>query len=211
MSVCRSHQRHTQAQPVTSSRRNSPTVQIEKTKYKRAEESQQQPQNTPNREEGLSEITRKHLAQIISSMIPANHSIINEGTTTTEKGDITKEPQDNKEAEKQVVVNNFYIPNGEGGWKRLETGEILPVSPVIPEEKAGVNYKTTSNSGNNSTGETREDPRISYKQDTKFQDLMAPPQMYNFNNPPPNPPTSNNETTTMLECMRQLQLRCNSM
>ena len=153
-SVCRSYQRHTQAQPVTSSRRNSPTVQIEKTKYKRAEESQQQPQNTPNREEGLSDITRKHLTQIISSMILTNHSTLNEGTTTTEKGDIMKEPQDNRETEKQVVVNNFYIPNGEGGWKRLESGEIPPVSPAISDEKAGINYKTASNSGNNSIGET---------------------------------------------------------
>ena len=133
-SVCRSYQRHIQAQPVTSSRRNSPAAQIEKIKYNKTEESQQQCQNTPNKEEGLSEITRKHLEQIISSMIPTN-STLNEGTTTTDKGDTTKDPQDNKEAEKQVVVNNFYIPNGEGGWKRLETGEILPVSPAISEEK----------------------------------------------------------------------------
>ena len=80
-------------------------------------------------------------------MIPTN-STLNEGTTTTYKGDTTKEPQDNREAEKQVVVNNFYIPNGEGGWKRLETGEIPPVSPAILGEKADINYKTTSNSGN---------------------------------------------------------------
>ena len=207
-SVCRSYQRYTQAQPVTSSRRNSAVMQTEKTKYNRTEETQQQPQNTPNKEEGLSDITRKHLAQIISSMIPTSYSTLNEGTDMTVKGDNTREPQENRETEKQVVVNNFYIPNGEGGWKRLETGEIPPVSPAITEGKNGTNYKAgiTSNSGNNSTRETREDPRISYKQDTKFQDLMAPPQAYNFNQPPPHPPTPNTETTTMLECMRQLQL-----
>ena len=205
-SVCRSYQRHMQAQPVTSSRRSSPAAPIEKNKYNRTEESQQQHQNISSKEEGLSEITRKHLEQIISSMIPTNHSTLSEGTTTTDKGDTTKGPQDNKETEKNVVVNNFYIPNGEGGWKRLETGEIPPVSPVISEEKARINYKTTSNSGNNNTSVIREDPHIRYKQDTKLQDLMAPPQTYNFNHPPPNPPAPNNETTTMLECMRQLQL-----
>ena len=135
-SVCRSYQRHIQAQLVTSSRRSSPAAPIGKNKYNRTEESQQQCQNISSKEEGLSEITRKHLEQIISSMIPTNHSTLNEGTTTTDKGDITKEPQDIKETEKKVVVNNFYIPNGEGGWKRLETGEILPVSPVISGGKS---------------------------------------------------------------------------
>ena len=207
-SVCRSYQRYTQNQPVTSSRRNSPTVQTGKTKYNGAEYEQQQPRNTPNKEEGLSEITRKHLAQIINSMIPGSYSTLNEGADTTEKGDSMKETQAGKEVEKQVVVNNFYIPNGQGGWKRLETGEIPPVSPAMTEAKAGVNYKAMamSNMGPNSLGEAREDPRINYKQDTKSQDLMAPPQNYNFNQPPPQPPTLNNETTTMLECMRQLQL-----
>ena len=207
-SVCRSYQRHTQAQPVTSSRRNSAVAQMEKTKYNDTEHEQQQPKNTPAKEEGLSEITRKHLAQIINSMMPTSYSTLNEGTDMTEKENSMKEPQANKEIEKQVVVNNFYVPNGEGGWKRLETGEIPPVSPVITEAKTGVNYKAvvTSNTGPNSSGETWEDPHINYKQDTKIQDLMAPPQTYNFNQPPPQPPTLNNETTTMLECMRQLQL-----
>ena len=50
-SVCRSYQRHTQAQPVTSSRRNSPAVQTEKTKYNKTEEGQQQLQSTPDKEE----------------------------------------------------------------------------------------------------------------------------------------------------------------
>ena len=105
------------------------------------EYEQQQPRNTPNKEEGLSEITRKHLAQIINSMIPGSYSTLNEGADTTEKGDSMKEMQVSKEVEKQVVVNNFYIPNGQGGWKRLETGEIPPVSPAMTEAKAGVNYK----------------------------------------------------------------------
>ena len=203
--VCRSYQRYAQSQPVTSSRRNSPVVQVEKNKNKGPEVTQHHLQNTPNKEEELSEITRKHLAQIISSMIPMN-STLNEDVTTVNKGDTTKEHQINKETEKQSVINNFYIPDGEGGWKRLATGEIPPVSPVAPEEKAGTNYKVASNNQNSSTGETQEDPRISYKQDMKFQDLMAPPQTYNYNQPPPNTFTPNNETTTMLECMRQLQL-----
>ena len=207
-SVCRSYQRYTQNQPVTSSRRNSPATQTGKTKYNGVENEQQVPRNTPEKENGLSEITRKHLAQIISSMIPGSYSTWNEGTDMTEKGDSMKETQTNKEVEKQVVVNNFYIPNGQGGWKRLETGEIPPVSPAITDTKTGMNYKAmiVGNSGTNSSGEAREDPRINYKQDTKSQELMAPPQSYNLNQPPPQPPTANNETTTMLECMRQLQL-----
>ena len=55
-------------------------------------------------------------------------------------------------------------------------------------------------------GQAQEDPSINYKQDTKSQDLMAPPQNYNFNHPPPQTTTPRDETTTMLECMRQLQL-----
>ena len=85
-SVCRSYQRYTQNQPVTSSRRNSPAVQTGKTKYNSVENEQQALGNTPDKENGLSEITKKHLAQIISSMIPGSYSTWNEGTDTTEKG-----------------------------------------------------------------------------------------------------------------------------
>ena len=209
-SVCRSHQRYTQNQPVTSSRRNSPAIQTGKAKYNSIENEQQAPKSTPIKDDGigLSDITKRHLAQIISSMIPGSYSTWNEGADTTRREDSTKEGQVNKEVEKQVVVNNFYIPNGQGGWKRLETGEIPPVSPVMTDEKTGANYKpmTVGNSGTDSSREAREDPCINYKQDVKSQELMAPPQGYNFNQPPPQPPTTNNETATMLECMRQLQL-----
>ena len=207
-SVCRSYQRYTQNQPITSSRRNSPAAQAEKTKYNGIDKEQQQSKKTPNKEEGLSEITRKHLAQIINSMIPGSYSTLNEGADATDKGNSMKEPHINTEVEKQVVVNNFYIPNGQGGWKQLETGEIPPVSPATTEAKTGVNYKSavTSNTGTNGVGQAREDPSINYKQDTKTQDLMAPPQNYNFNHPPPQTTTPSSETTTMLECMRQLQL-----
>ena len=207
-SVCRSYQRYTQNQPITSSRRNSPAAQVEKTKYDGIDKEQQQSKKTPNKEEGLSEITRKHLVQIINSMIPGSYSTLNEDTEATDKGNSMKESQTNTEVEKQVVVNNFYIPNGQGGWKQLETGEIPPVSPATTDAKTGVNYKsaTTSNTGNNGVGQAQEDPSINYKQDTKTQDLMAPPQNYNFNHPPPQTTTPRDETTTMLECMRQLQL-----
>ena len=207
-SVCRSYQRYTQNQPITSSRRNSPATQVEKTKYNGIDKEQQQSEKTPNKEEGLSEITRKHLVQIINSMIPGSYSTLNEDAEATDKGSSMKEPQINTEVEKQVVVNNFYIPNGQGGWKQLETGEIPPVSPATTDTKTGANYKSaaTSITGNNGMGQAREDPSINYKQDTKTQDLMAPPQNYNFNHPPPQTTTPSNETTTMLECMRQLQL-----
>ena len=185
---------------------------MDKTKHNGAEDRQPQTQNTPNGEEDLSEITRKHLVQIISTMIPSNSNMLNEGgltstTNTTSKEDNMGGSQNNRTEDKQVIVNNFYIPTGDGGWKRLETGEIPPVSAIIPEEKTGPDCRNpTTNSNNSILGEIRQNPQISYKEDTKVRDLMAPPQNYNFNQPPPQPHATNNETTAMLECMRQLQL-----
>ena len=85
-SVCRLYQRHTQAQPVTSSRRNSPATQTEKTKYNSTELRQLQPQSTTEKEEGLSDIVRKQLVQIVNSMIPAEYSTLNKDTIMTAKG-----------------------------------------------------------------------------------------------------------------------------
>ena len=155
-SVCRSYQRHIQSQPVTSSRRNSPVAHMDKTKHNRAEDRQPQTQNTLNREEVLSDITRKHLAQIISTMIPSNSNMLNEGSltttmNTTSKEDNMGEPQNNRTEDKQVIVNNFYIPNGDGGWKCLETGEIPPVFSTIPEEKAGPYCRNPPTTNSNST------------------------------------------------------------
>ena len=211
-SVCRSYQRHIQSQPVTSSRRNTPVVHRDKSKHDETEDRQPQAQNTWNEERGLSEITRKHLAQIISTMIPSNSNTLNEGgltstTNTTSRESNMEGSQNNKKEDKQVIVNNFYIPAGDGGWKRLETGEIPPVSTITPEEKTEPDCRNPTTKGNNSIlGEVRQNPQISYKEDTKVRDLMAPPQNYNFNQPPPQQHTTNNETTAMLECMRQLQL-----
>ena len=153
-SVCRSYQRYAQTQPVTSSRKNSPAAHIGNTRHHDAENEQQQPKNLLNKETSMSEIMRKHLAQIINTMIPGSHSTLNEGMDQSGKGDSIKEAQFNKEGEKQVVVNNFYVPDGQGGWKRLETGEIPPVPPPVTEIKE--NLKT------NNTGETREDPHKVY-------------------------------------------------
>ena len=68
-------------------------------------------------------------------MIPGSYSTLNEDTEATDKENGRKEPQNNTEVEKQVVVNNFYIPNGQGGWKQLETDEIPPVSPATTDTK----------------------------------------------------------------------------
>ena len=95
-------------------RRNSLAAQVEKNKHNGIDKEQQQPKKTPNKEEGLSEITRKHLVQIINSMIPGSYSTLNEDTEATDKGN-SMESEINTEVEKQVVVNNFYIPNGQGG------------------------------------------------------------------------------------------------
>ena len=146
-------------------------------------------------------------------MIPANSNTLNEDVltttiNTTSKEDNTGNTPNSKTEDKQVVINNFYIPNGEGGWNQLQTGKIPPVSSKITGEKTvpDCNKIPTTNNDDKHPQETRQDPQISYKKDIKVKDLMGAPQTYNFNQPPPQPHTTSNETTVMLECMRQLQL-----
>ena len=146
-------------------------------------------------------------------MIPSNSNTFNEESSTSNTNTTTKETamgklQNNRTEDKQVIVNNFYIPNGEGGWNQLQTGKIPPVSSIITGEKAIPDHKKVpmTNSDNSYPKETRQDPQISYKEDTKVQDLEGPLQTYNFNQPPPQLRATSNETTAMLECMRQLQL-----
>ena len=60
-------------------------------------------------------------------MIPSNSNTLNGGDVSTtintvlEEDNIREQPI-SKTEEKQVVINNFYIPSGDGGWKCLETG-----------------------------------------------------------------------------------------
>ena len=114
--VCRSYTR--QAQPVTSSRRNSPVQQPQLAQGKGNKRDNNQLQDTTDTEKSLSDITKKHLAQIISTMIPLTHSTLTEGrissndnTTQNEENVQETHKKAERNEDKQVIVNNFYIPN----------------------------------------------------------------------------------------------------
>ena len=74
--VCRSYPRQTQTQPVTSSRRNSPINKLQTPGDNGLKEKSNQTKDMSNKEESLLDITKKHLAQIISAMIPSTHSTL---------------------------------------------------------------------------------------------------------------------------------------
>ena len=226
-SVCRSYSRYTkqQQQPVTSSRRNSPMANTAPHRDRPVEDRQpteySQTPESYDIEEEMSGITRKHLAQLIKAMIPSAHSMTTEGGLTnsinTQRGEGEKNKPEETEG-KHVIVNNFYVPNEESGWKKVETGEIPPVN--ITKEgnvraQASYGEPTQRPDDIGDRCEVREGPRIAYKEETRQHNLMDPAKgnyTPNVNYPPPPiPPTAatqqkNNETTAMLECMRQLQL-----
>ena len=219
-SVCWSHQKHPPSQPVTSSRRNSPMVHAGVQKQQ-AEEVVSKQQETPQDENELSEITRKHLAQLISTMIPSTCTTMTEGKSVnndstqahnnTDKGLHKSVSDQNKQ---QTVVNNFYIPDGSTGWKLLETGEIQPMN--IAREESLTPQTQHSLATNNSLpraepliNTVKRDPPLNYKGELTDHNLMAPSQVhltYNPNQPPPQVQATNKDTTAMMECMRQLQL-----
>ena len=94
-------------------------------------------------------------------MIPANSNTLNEDVSTTTINTMSKEDNmgnapNSKTEDKQVVINNFYIPNGEGGWNQLQTGKIPPVSLKITGEKTvpDCNKIPTTNNGDKHPQET---------------------------------------------------------
>ena len=129
-----------------------------------------------------------------------------------------------KENEKQVIVNNYYIGDGEKGWKQLVGGEIPPnitgkgtqdISSEISPNKTPLedssrhsnmyHEEQNSNQGNRVEAKTIQEPMKYHSEEAEAQN-MAPPQRYNFNYPPPMRPTENQETSAMLDCIHQLQL-----
>ena len=83
----------------------------------------------PVRGREISEITHKHLEQVLNAMIPSStcsssdqteSAPVNSLVTQTSYKD-TEEPEARKslkEGEKQVIVNNYYTSDKETGWKR---------------------------------------------------------------------------------------------
>ena len=245
-SVCRSYANFIQALPMASSRRISP-AQVGRQQdwlQEPTEEAftgnivtQNQEENTDekDRRRELPEITQKHLERVINTMIPSSgynsfdtmdRAPVNSLVTDVGKRDTgeLKVQERAKENEKQVIVNNYYIGNGEKGWKQLVGGEIPPnisgkgtqdISSEIPPNKTPLEDSSSHSSicheeQNRVQGKRVESKTIKelmkYHSEEAETQNMASPQTYNFNYPPPARPTENQETSAMLDCIHQLQL-----
>ena len=143
-SVCRSYANFVRAHPMVSSRRTSPAQinrQPEQTQHPVEETNADDTKSYNVQETGnkrqISEIMRKHLEQVISTMIlsstcnaidtvdgdPANSLALQSSYKEMEEQKLKHTP---KIKEKRTIVNNYYISDKEGGWKPLREGEILP-------------------------------------------------------------------------------------
>ena len=136
-SVCRSYANFVRAHPMASSRRASPAhankqtdwtqpmAQVERTDTTR----QQKYDETINkgdliRRRDISEITRKHLERVISTMIPSSTCSTSDPTENVPTNSLAMQWGDKEE--KQVIINNYYIRDKEEGWKHIKQGEISP-------------------------------------------------------------------------------------
>ena len=137
-SVCRSYANFVRAHLMASSRRTSPahtnkqtewiqpTMEIERMeamRYQKCDETFGE--SEPARRRDISEITRKHLERVISAMIPSSTCSASDPTENAPMNSLATQLGD-KEPEKQVIVNNYYIKDKEEGWKQMKTGEISP-------------------------------------------------------------------------------------
>ena len=177
------------------------------------------------------DITRKHLEQVISAMIPSStgssvdpveSALVN--SLATQQG--YREPEDMsfrhtpKENGKPTIINNYYISDKESGWKQLQKDKIPPNAP------GNGTQKTFSEISRNKTqNETQMDQKLNVNQGvgmgprTAITEVkqyhseegeaqnMSPPPTVNLNCPPPTRYEGSSETSTMLDCIRQLQLK----
>ena len=126
-SVCRSYANFVRGHPMALSRRTSsahagkqtewiqPTVEIERTETTRQQkhdESLRESNLTRGRD--ISEITRKHLERVISTMIPSSICNSSDSTENVPMNSLATQLGD-KEPEKQVIVNSYLIWNSVGG------------------------------------------------------------------------------------------------
>ena len=84
-------------------------------------------ENDVGRRRDISEITQKHLERVISTMILASTCSSSDPTESAPMNIILTQPGD-KETEKQIIVNNYYISDKEEGWKQVKASEISPNS-----------------------------------------------------------------------------------
>ena len=80
------------------------------------------------RRRDISEITRQHLQQVIITMIPSSTCSSSDPTENAPINSLATQLCD-KELEKQVIVNNYYIRDKEEGWKQVKASEISPNNP----------------------------------------------------------------------------------
>ena len=137
-----------------------------------------------------------------------------------------------KETEKQVIVNNYYIKDKEEGWKQVKVSEILPnnskdytqskPSEILPNE-------TTLEVTINQTSKSPEELLMHVKKDTEVRlkagpntkvvedqqrfyaegpevENTAPPTTEHYSCPPPSRTEGSAEMAAMLDCIHQLQL-----
>ena len=160
-------------------------------------------------------------------MIPSAYSISMNGKLTNsintqDNKNIRQEVKQKENCERQqTVINNYYIPDENCGWKQVETSEILPNKlhksdphHTIPNKGENSSLRkpqehTNNNTTTSKTSQERKESSMFYKEEATIQNMMAPPQsnpMCNLNYPPPVGQTGTAETTAMLDCIRQLQL-----
>ena len=83
----------------------------------------------------ISDITRKHLEQVISAMTPSSTGSSVDPVESTPVNSLVmqqgcREPEDMsfkhtpKENEKPAIINNYYISDTESGWKQLQKGKM---------------------------------------------------------------------------------------
>ena len=137
-----------------------------------------------------------------------------------------------KEPEKQVIVNNYYIRDKEEGWKQVKVSEILPnnsrsytqskPSEISPNE-------TMMEVTINQTSKNLEEPLMHVKKDTEVRPKAGPntkviedqqrfyaegPEVQNtvpptterYSHPPLTRAEGSAETAAMLDCIHQIQL-----
>ena len=136
-SVCRPYANFVRAHPMASSRRASlahankqtdctqPMAQVERTDITRQQKyDETSSESDPTRRRDISEITRKHLEWVISTMIPSSTCSRSDPTENVPTNSLATQWGDKEE--KQVIVNNYYIRDKAEGWKHVKQGEISP-------------------------------------------------------------------------------------
>ena len=164
-------------------------------------------------------------------MIPSSTCSSSEPTENIPMNSLVTQLGD-KETEKQVIVNNYYIRDKEEGWKQVKADEILPnnlrnytqnkLSEILPNETAmEVMKNQISKNSEESLICAKEDTEVRlkaglntkiiedqqrfYAEEPEVQNTV-PPTTERYNHPPPTGLEGGAETAAMLDCIHQLQL-----